>query len=318
MGICESKTKFKEELNQNENGINKKQKISNERTLVLENNNNLSNNYIISEIEIKEEDINKDIRIINSYEESARCLGVNILEEEEKNEEEIKKCEIKLNNGITPFNYFLQFKKEGKYTIKYSFKNYLTKTNYMFNECESITNIDLSNFKTQNVNDMSYMFCRCTLLKNIYLSGFNTSNVKNMSYMFCRCKSLIYLDLLKFNTQNVTNMRDMFSWCESLTNMDLSSFNTKNVTDMYGMFCGCKSLSKVDLSNFNTQNVTDMNLMFCGCKSLTNINLSNFNTQNVTGMWDMFSGCKSLKKENIITKDKRILSLKITKDLNKI
>jgi len=32
----------------------------------------------------------------------------------------------------------------------------------------------------------------------------------------------------------------------------------------------------------------------------------------------MFSGCKCLKKEKIITKDEKILSLKITKDLNKI
>ena len=61
-----------------------------------------------------------------------------------------------------------------------------------------------------------------------------------------------------------------------------------------------------------------MNLMFCRCVSLKNINLANFDTKNVTQMWDMFSGCKSLKKENIITKDKKILSLKITKDLNKI
>ena len=47
--------------------------------------------------------------------------------------------------------------------------------------------------------------------------------------------------------------------------------------------------------------------MFSECRSLTNINLSNFNTQNVTNMSLMFYGCKSLKKENIITKDKKIL-----------
>ena len=46
--------------------------------------------------------------------------------------------------------------------------------------------------------------------------------------------------------------------------------------------------------------------MFCGCSSLTNIDLSNFNTNNVTDMKWMFFGCYSLKKENIITKNKRI------------
>ena len=48
--------------------------------------------------------------------------------------------------------------------------------------------------------------------------------------------------------------------------------------------------------------------MFSGCSSLTNINLSNFNTQNVTDMGWMFNGCSSLKKENIVTKDNRIIN----------
>ena len=47
--------------------------------------------------------------------------------------------------------------------------------------------------------------------------------------------------------------------------------------------------------------------MFYGCSSLTNIDLSNFNTNNVTDMYGMFSGCSKLKKENVITKDKKIL-----------
>ena len=47
--------------------------------------------------------------------------------------------------------------------------------------------------------------------------------------------------------------------------------------------------------------------MFWGCKSLISLDLSNFNTQNVTDMGCMFSGCNSLKRENIITKDDKIL-----------
>ena len=51
-----------------------------------------------------------------------------------------------------------------------------------------------------------------------------------------------------------------------------------------------------------------MNGMFYGCESLTNLNLSNFNTQNVINMNSMFSYCNSLKKNNIITKDNKILN----------
>ena len=48
--------------------------------------------------------------------------------------------------------------------------------------------------------------------------------------------------------------------------------------------------------------------MFDECSSLTNINLSNFNTNNVIKMNSMFFGCKSLNKNNIITKDKKIIN----------
>ena len=51
-----------------------------------------------------------------------------------------------------------------------------------------------------------------------------------------------------------------------------------------------------------------MSGMFSECSSLININLSNFNTNNICKMSYMFEGCKNLNKNNIITKDKRILN----------
>ena len=58
------------------------------------------------------------------------------------NEEQIKQCEIRINDELIPFNYFHKFINKGKYIIKYYFNNYLTKTNYMFCGCSSLTNID--------------------------------------------------------------------------------------------------------------------------------------------------------------------------------
>ena len=109
--------------------------------------------------------------------------------------------------------------------------------------------------------------------------------ITNMSYMFCNCKSLISLpDISNWNTNNVTNMSDMFSYCVSL-------------------------ISLPDISNWNINNVTDMSCMFSCCSLLTSLpDISNWNTNNVTNMSNMFPECKSLKKENIITKDKRILN----------
>ena len=95
--------------------------------------NNNENNYIISEIYIKDEEINKNIRIINCYEEYSRNGKDKhkhklINDSKYNNEEEIKKCEIKINDELIPFNYFYKFKSKGKYTIKYIFKH--NKKNY--------------------------------------------------------------------------------------------------------------------------------------------------------------------------------------------
>ena len=37
----------------------------------------------------------------------------------------------------------------------------------MFGGCKSLTNIDLSNFNTQNVTNMNFMFGGCNSLTNI-------------------------------------------------------------------------------------------------------------------------------------------------------
>ena len=263
---------------------------------LIENIENI--NTIIAEINIKETDINKDISIINSYEEDNRGYDWMMTKEEiDKygNEKEIKdNCKIKINNNYIDFNYYYKFKEKGKYIIKYIFTNNINKTNYMFFGCSSLTNINLSNLNTQNVNDMSHMFDGCILLTNIDLSNFNTQNVNDMSFMFCGCSSLTNIDLSKFNTKSVKDMMGMFDACKSLAIINLSMFNTQNVSNMRWMFFGCGALTNINLSNFNTENVEDMREMFKGCKSLSNINLFKFNTQNVKKMDHMFDGCKSL------------------------
>ena len=120
-------------------------------------------NYILAEINIEEENINKDIRIINSFEEFKREYNDLDYEEEDdykyRNEKEIKdNCIIKINNRKIKFQYFYKFKEKGKFNIKYSFKKNIKNLACIFSECKSLTNIDLSNFNTQNVNIMNGMF----------------------------------------------------------------------------------------------------------------------------------------------------------------
>ena len=58
---------------------------------------------------------------------------------------------------------------------------------FMFNGCSSLKEINLSNFNTHNVTDISCMFYECSSLKEINLSNFNTNNVTDMQYMFDGC-----------------------------------------------------------------------------------------------------------------------------------
>ena len=57
----------------------------------------------------------------------------------------------------------------------------------MFSECSSLKELNLSNFNTDNVTDMSWMFCGCSSLKELNLSNFNTNNVIYMGSMFKGC-----------------------------------------------------------------------------------------------------------------------------------
>ena len=61
----------------------------------------------------------------------------------------------------------------------------MTKTlKSIFIECTSLTSLDLSNFNTNNVTNMSRMFYNCYSLTSLNLSNFNTNNVTNMGWMF--------------------------------------------------------------------------------------------------------------------------------------
>ena len=55
-----------------------------------------------------------------------------------------------------------------------------------------------------------------TLLLSIDLSNFNTQNLNEMDHMFKGCISLKYITLSNFDTSKVTNMREMFNYCHQL------------------------------------------------------------------------------------------------------
>ncbi len=175
----------------------------------------------------------------------------------------------------------------------------VTNMYFMFANCTSLQQLNLSGFDTSNVRDMYGTFSGCSSVQKLDLSSFNTASVTDMFAMFMDCKSLQKLDLSGFNTSEVTKISQMFCGCESLQQLDLSNFDTSKVSSMHAMFHGCESLQKLDLSGFDTSNVTNMGSMFLGCESLRQLDLSGFDTSNVTSMRWMFSLCSSLQQLDV-------------------
>ena len=166
----------------------------------------------------------------------------------------------------------------------------------MFNNCSSLTSIDLSHFNTKNVTSMRQMFLNCENLTSLDLSNFNTAKVTDMYNMFGGCSGLTSIDLSNFNTAKVTDMGYMFSWCTSLTSLDLRGLDTKNVTNMGFMFYKSSNLTSIDLSSFNTAKVTAMDRMFSGCTSLTTVYAGeNWSTAAVNESDYMFTNCTNIK-----------------------
>ena len=119
----------------------------------------------------------------------------------------------------------------------------------MFNDIHNLTTLDLSNFNTSKVTDMSYMFYYMTSLTSLNLSSFNTSKVTDMSYMFSEMFNLTLLDISNFDTSNVTKMNQMFflpngyEYNDKLEKIYVNNdFNTSKLAEFSDMFKNRKKL----------------------------------------------------------------------------
>ena len=169
---------------------------------------------------------------------------------------------------------------------------------------ENIEDLDLSNFKVKNVKNMEYMFIGMTKIRNLNLDWEDNSDVSNTRGMFSGLKSIKLLNLSNLDTRNVINMSAMFENMSSLESIQFGEkFITKNVTTMGGMFSNNVELKTLDLSRFDTSNVTNMEYMFYLNHKLNPLNLSNFNTSRVQNMSYMFSNMWALENLDVSSFD---------------
>ena len=237
--------------------------------------------------------------------------------------------------------------------INESFKTFTPTTLSCFfaalSELETITGLECLN--TANVTDMSSLFDHCQKLTSLDLSNFNTAKVTNMNKMFSNCSNLktIYASD-KFTTAAVTESKNMFSYCGSLSG-DIDWTSDKATDKTYaktggGYFrdkaydnrpyvkyadgtltfrCGYKKIlgeneyelnSDEELPAWNTHKNKITRVVFeasfanarpttcyAWFKNFTFLNqiegIENLNTENVTSMAYMFSSCNKLAELDV-------------------
>ena len=204
---------------------------------------------------------------------------------------------------VTDMGYmFNKCKKLEKINLPSSFNTENVKNmEFMFHHCEKLEEITFpTSFKTDNVIKMKAMFGKCSKLKKLDLRNFNTKNVNNMSYMFDNCYDIeeILIDPKIYQTNQVTDMGQMFKKCYNLRNIDLSFLDIEKVKYLCFMFSECLKLINIDLSklNFKDGNEIDMTYMFNNCCNLQKIDLSSFKIPNDEKIINMFNGLKNIEK----------------------
>ena len=81
----------------------------------------------------------------------------------------------------------------------------------LFSGCKKLESIKFGeNFITSKVKDMNYMFENCISLTQINLLDFDTQLVTTMEKMFYSCNKLSSLDLSSFDTESCSNFENMF------------------------------------------------------------------------------------------------------------
>ena len=90
--------------------------------------------------------------------------------------------------------------------------------------------LDVENWNTGKVENMSYLFGGCKTLEGAAIGGWDVSSLKDASYMFSGALRSGDFDLSGWNTSNLRNVAHMFdTYYRGITLKGISSWNRKNL-----------------------------------------------------------------------------------------
>lgn len=163
-----------------------------------------------------------------------------------------------------------------------------------FNGCNNLTELNCSTWNTGKVYNMQLAFYNCNSLETIPVRDWNTKSLMYMDKTFMNCTSLVNLDVSKWDTSKVVELTNTFYYCSSLKTLDVSKWKTSNVLRSDRLFSGCEKLTSLDVSKWDTGNITTVSGMFSACRALTSLDISKWNTSKMTNISSMFNGCTAL------------------------
>ena len=127
--------------------------------------------------------------------------------------------------------------------------NPLEYTSCMFRDCNSITEIDLSNFDDSQLIRMHYMFYDCHSLKEIEISNIKGNKVTDAGFLFGNCYQLKSINLANFYPSKNAYVHYMFKDCNSLISLNFPNFNSENSEKIENIVSNCNNLQYINLEN---------------------------------------------------------------------
>ena len=168
-----------------------------------------------------------------------------------------------------------------------------TSTYSWFRKMKNLTTIEgVENLYTNEVKSMYMMFNDCSSLTSLDVSIWDTSNVTDMYNLFSGCKALESLNVANWNVSNVEIMTQLFAQLDNLTTLDLSGWNTANVKSMKWMFYSDDKLKTIYVGNgWTTDNVSTSTEMFNYSTNLVGMKGTACNvTNNITAAYARVDG----------------------------
>lgn len=163
----------------------------------------------------------------------------------------------------------------------------------MFNQCNALTSVDVSNWDTSKVTNMRVMFQQCNNLATLNVSNWDLGEVTDIGVMFSKCYLLNNIDVSNWNLSKVTDMKNMFRQCSALTSLNTTNWDVSSCTTMYGLFDSCVALTNVDVSNWDVSNVKDFTYAFYKCP-ITTLDVSKWDVSSGEIFNGLFELCESL------------------------